>query len=99
MKSYPIWNEVKSCLYKSSKSWGGKDHSDIKINVGSSVQNSHVLGEITTIRKTVATATGHNTPHIEEIHFILKLDGKPLKTMIFNNNKGKAGELKKTITH
>ena len=99
MKSYPIWNEVKSCLYKSDKSWGGKDHSDIKIKVGSSANNSHVLGKIQTIRKTVATATGHNTAPTEEVHFILQLDGKPLKTMIFEANDGRAGDHKQTIIH
>jgi predicted nucleic-acid-binding Zn-ribbon protein len=41
MRSYPIWNKVQACIYKSSKNWGAKQHSEVDISVGTSAKNSH----------------------------------------------------------
>jgi len=38
--SYPIWNEINSCIYKSDKSYGAKDTSDVVVKVGTSGTNS-----------------------------------------------------------
>ena len=43
MKSYPIWNTVTACIYKSSKSYGVKDTGEVVINVGTSGSNSHTF--------------------------------------------------------
>ena len=37
MTSYPIWNDINSCIYKSSKSYGIKEHGEAK--------NSHLFLE------------------------------------------------------
>ena len=86
MRHYPIWNTVKSCLYKKPIAWGGKDHSKIEINVGSSASNSHELAKIETNRRVFD----------EEIVFSLSVDGKTVKRLVFKNNNGKAGELLRT---
>ena len=39
--SYPIWNKVNACIYKSGKSWGAKDESGVQVCVGTSAKNSH----------------------------------------------------------
>lgn len=41
--SYPIWNDVEACIYKSSKSYGAKDTSEATVRVGTSAKNSEVL--------------------------------------------------------
>lgn len=46
MKSYPIWMDVTSCIYKSSKSYGIKNDGLTKVFVGSSASNSHLLAAI-----------------------------------------------------
>jgi hypothetical protein len=50
--SYPIWNEVEACIYKSSKSYGALDTSSTVIKVGTSAKNSEKLVEHTTTRRT-----------------------------------------------
>ena len=52
MKSYPIWNTITACIYKSSKSYGVKDRGEVTINVGTSASNSHIfMHHATTHRK------------------------------------------------
>ena len=43
MRSYPIWNKVQACIYKSSKDWGAKENCIVEVKVGSSSKNSHKL--------------------------------------------------------
>lgn len=42
-QSYPIWNDVTACIYKSSKSWGARQAASVQVRVGSSAQNSHAF--------------------------------------------------------
>lgn len=46
MKSYPIWMDVTSCIYKSSKSYGVKNDGHTEIYVGSGSRNSHHFATI-----------------------------------------------------
>ena len=41
MRQYPIWNIIKSCAYKSDKSYGVKKDGVVKVRVGTSSSNSH----------------------------------------------------------
>ena len=45
-KSYPIWIDVSGDNYKTSKSFGSRDHVTLDINVGSSARNSHELARV-----------------------------------------------------
>tara|TARA_R110000824_G_scaffold139019_2_gene303944 strand:- start:391 stop:657 length:267 start_codon:yes stop_codon:yes gene_type:complete len=51
MRSYPIWNKVQACIYKSSKDWGAIKASQVDIKVGSSGSNSHDFVTIKTTHK------------------------------------------------
>ena len=35
-KSYPIWNQVQACIYKSDKSYGVKEKGVVNVKVGTS---------------------------------------------------------------
>ena len=56
MRQYPIWNEINSCIYSNynkrsgNKSYGVKEHSVIKMKVGTSKQNSF---DFATIKQSV----------------------------------------------
>lgn len=93
MKSYPIWNKVQACIYKSNKSFGAKDFSETEILVGSSAKNSHTLAKVSTKRKEVNDENGNY------IHFEFRVNGVLLKSLIFDNNDTRAGELLHTINH
>tara|TARA_R110002020_G_scaffold216326_1_gene423798 strand:+ start:1672 stop:2172 length:501 start_codon:yes stop_codon:yes gene_type:complete len=41
MKSYPVWNKVTACIYKSDKSYGIKETGEVEVLVGTSASNSH----------------------------------------------------------
>ena len=41
MKSYPIWNKIQACIYKSSKCYGVKNDGLNEILIGTSARNSH----------------------------------------------------------
>lgn len=56
--SYPIWVDVESCIYKSSKSYGAKDTNHEKILVGTSSKNSHHLCTRSVTRKELAEYRG-----------------------------------------
>lgn len=49
--SYPIWNDVTACIYKSSKSYGAKDTSEASVKVGTSANNSKLLVRHCTTRR------------------------------------------------
>lgn len=52
MKSYPIWNIITACIYKSPKSYGVKQDGKVEVRVGTSASNSHKFVEhVTTHRK------------------------------------------------
>ena len=89
MKSYPIWNEVESCLYKSKKSYGAVDHTECKIKVGSSASNSRDLAEVSTTKTVLET----------EIWFTLKVDGVKVKRAVFENVSGRAGDHIETVKY
>ena len=50
-RSYPIWNEVSACIYKSGKSYGARDTSETTIKIGTSASNSHILAQHVTTRR------------------------------------------------
>jgi|TARA_R100000482_G_scaffold109696_1_gene51954 hypothetical protein len=83
MRSYPIWNSVTACIYKSDKSYGAQNESTNRIYVGSSKNNSHKLATITTKK------------HIlnDQISFELSVNGKIINVLKFENNNGIAGKL------
>jgi hypothetical protein len=68
MKAYPIWHDVTSCIYKGSKSYGGRDTCETSVYVGTSAKNSELLvshcttrrieGEYTVFRFFVDTGAG-----------------------------------------
>ena len=41
MQSYPIWNKIEACIYKSGKSYGVKEDGRNQILIGTSSSNSH----------------------------------------------------------
>lgn len=49
--SYPIWNEVEACIYKSSKSYGARETSECIVHVGTSASNSEFLVQHVTTRR------------------------------------------------
>lgn len=49
--SYPIWNDIEACIYKSNKSYGVKREGINKIKIGTSASNSHDFATIKTTHK------------------------------------------------
>jgi hypothetical protein len=49
--SYPIWNEVEACIYKSSKSYGVRETGEVRVKVGTSAKNSHDFVSHTTTHR------------------------------------------------
>ena len=93
MKSFPIYNEVEACIYKSKKSYGTKNTSKSTIYVGSSKKNSHELATVITTRR--------EKEHIKYgniIEFAISFEGVILKKMIFKNEKGLASRYISTET-
>ena len=90
MRQFPIWNNIKSCIYKSSKSFGAVDTSENNILVGSSSSNSYELV------KQVVTRRFKTIPEYGNVCvFRISLDNVVLKEMIFEDDSGKAGKLLK----
>ena len=83
MKSYPIWNRITACIYKSGKSYGVKRDGLTEILIGTSKSNSHLFGKFRTNHR--ENADGTRTYH-------LYLDDKLIKTAIL---KGKEIDIKK----
>ncbi len=69
MRSYPIWHDITACNYKSSKSYGSKNTAQTKVYVGTSANNSHLLGEVITTRRVCD----------DIIHFKLSVDNVIIK--------------------
>ena len=51
MRSWPIWNEVLACVYKSDKSYGIKATGEVTVKVGTSASNSHIFLRHTTTHR------------------------------------------------
>ena len=82
MASYPIWNKITACIYKSGKSYGVKRDGLTEILIGTSKSNSHLFGKFRTTHR--ENEDGTRTFH-------LYLDDKLIKTAIL---KGKVIDIK-----
>ena len=51
MRSWPIWNQITACVYKSDKSYGVKATGEVTVKVGTSAKNSHVFLRHTTTHR------------------------------------------------
>lgn len=89
--SYPIWNNIVACIYKSDKSFGAKDTSENNISVGSSSKNSHHFVNQIVTRRFKNEYKGFKNVCV----FKISLDDIVLKEMIFEENNGRAGKLLK----
>ena len=78
MPSYPIWNEINSCLYKKNKSYGVRKHNTIKTWIGTSKINSWEFAEIEF--KVRETQQGSKL-------FQLLIDNNVIKTAVFKDIK------------
>ena len=77
-KSYPIWNNVQACIYKSSKSWGAREQSLVDVVVGTSAQNSHSF---------VSHKTTHRTLEDGSQEFRFYVDGVVVKRAVIAPQK------------
>jgi len=51
-QSYPVWNQVTACIYKSSKSYGVRQVGEVDVKIGTSGSNSfHFVSHKVTHRK------------------------------------------------
>ena len=76
--SYPIWIDVSGDNYKTSKSFGSRDHVTLDINVGSSARNSHELARVSIHMR--EDDTGNRT-------FALALDGLVMRSGAMTKDK------------
>jgi len=51
MRSWPIWNQITACVYKSDKSYGVKATGEVTVKVGTSGSNSHIFLRHTTTHR------------------------------------------------
>ena len=51
MISWPIWNQITACVYKSDKSYGVKATGEVTVKVGTSASNSHIFLRHTTTHR------------------------------------------------
>jgi len=77
-KSYPIWIDVSGDNYKTSKSFGSRDHVTLDINVGSSARNSHELARVSIHMQ--EDEAGNRT-------FALSLDGLVMRSGVMTADK------------
>jgi|TARA_Y100001938_G_scaffold134826_1_gene195758 hypothetical protein len=49
--SYPIWNKITACIYKSGKSYGVKRDGLTEILIGTSASNSHEFAKVRTTHR------------------------------------------------
>lgn len=85
MHSYPIWNQVQACIYKSDKSYGVKERGEVSIKVGTSRTYSFDFVDHKTTVKDI-------DKHTKEYRFYV--DGHLIKQAFFNT-KTKEFTLKK----
>lgn len=67
MRSYPIWNNVEACIYKSSKSWGAKQHSAVEVCVGTSASNSHTFVNHRTTRRELENGDAEFRFYVDDV--------------------------------
>lgn len=92
-RSYPIWNKVVSCSYKSDKSYGNKNVGETSIYCGSSAANSELLAE-TVVTRVVKSHKKYG----DIIVFKAGMNGTIMSIAVFKNKgNGAAGELIKLI--
>ena len=77
-KSYPIWIDVSGDNYKTSKSFGSRNHVTMDINVGSSKTNSHELARVSVHWR--EDDAGNRT-------FALALDGLVMRSGVMTKDK------------
>jgi hypothetical protein len=56
-RSWPIWNRVLACRYKSSKSFGWRDTGEVEVRVGTGPSVSEVLVRHFTTRREIDDLT------------------------------------------
>lgn len=77
-RAYPIWNEIKSCIYSSRKSYGVKDTGEVQIKVGTSARNSHDFVTHCVTKRTIGDYT----------IFTFSVDGEIFKRAWLHKKKG-----------
>ena len=77
-KSYPIWINVSGDNYKTSKSFGSRDHVSLDIKVGSSARNSNELARVSIHMR--EDEAGNRT-------FALAVDGLVLRSSVMTADK------------
>jgi len=85
-RSYPIWNNVTACKYKSDKSFGFVETGGIKIKIGSSAKNSHHFLE------TLITKREGKYKNVPVWIFKYSVDDVVVKISVFTDNNGRPGE-------
>ena len=89
MQSYPIWNKIQACIYKSSKCYGVKNDGLNEILIGTSAKNSHsfVRTRVTHKKHEDGTRTYHF--YIDDKLYkkatLKKKDVKPLIELVADN--------------
>jgi len=92
-RSYPIWNKITACIYKSGVSYGVKDTGINDIVVGSSAKNSHDFLQTKITKRNVIYKDK------QCIVFSFSVDNVIIKKMIFSKCKrGRADKSLKTIS-
>ena len=77
-QSYPIWIDVSGDNYKTSKSFGSRDHVMLDIKVGSSARNSNDLARVSIHMR--EDEAGNRT-------FALALDGLVMRSAVMTKDK------------
>lgn len=86
--SYPIWNDVTACTYRSNKSWGARNNASVSVKVGSSATNSHGFVNHETVR------SAYNTDNGRVVCFQFFVCGALIKETIFKAGRNDSpGEL------
>ena len=88
MHSYPIWNQVQACIYKSDKSYGVRNEGVVNVKVGTSRTYSYdFVKHVTTVKDI--------DKHIKEYRFYV--DNNLIKQATFNT-KTKEFKIKCVLT-
>lgn len=88
-RSYPIWNQVQSCIYESSKSYGVKVQGDVTVKIGSSKGNSHGF-----VTHSVKKRSFHHDSYGDVISFEFYVCDCLVKESLFSVNRhGNADDL------
>ena len=87
-KSYPIWNQVQACIYKSDKSYGVRNEGVVNVKVGTSRTYSYdFVKHVTTVKDI--------DKHTKEYRFYV--DNNLIKQATFNT-KTKEFKIKCVLT-